>query len=309
MGTFTINSFFYYTGTTPGAPLDGEIASKGPFSVGNSASTFEEVSPTIDGVARPGETLNPDYSAFDAQYYGLYDFGGRTFLVMEDDEFGFFLASPEVGLSSSDFPASFSYSEVDDSVTATTPACFLTGTRIATQDGPVAVEELAIGDRLLKQDGTTVPVKWIGRQTVSTRFGPAERLMPVRVLAGALGDGLPVRDLVLTADHALLIDGLLINSGAMVNGTSIINVPFSEMGTSYTVYHVETEDHDIILAEGAPAETFIDYVGRQAFDNYAEYVALYGNDRTIPELPQIRISASRLVPPAIRARLDRCNAA
>ncbi|MCR9112400.1 MAG: hypothetical protein NXH84_03955 [Rhodobacteraceae bacterium] len=47
---------------------------------------------------------------------------------------------------------------------------------------------------------------------------------------------------------------------------------------------------------------------RSAFDNYAEYVALYGNDRTIPELPQIRISASRLVPPAIRARLNARNA-
>jgi hypothetical protein len=190
-----------------------------------------------------------------------------------------------------------------------TGACFAAGTEIATPDGARPVEELGIGHAILTEDGREVPVKWIGRQTVSTRFGPAERLMPVRVLAGALGDGLPVRDLVLTADHALLIDGLLINSGAMVNGTSIINVPLSEMGKSYTVYHVETEDHDIILAEGAPAETFIDYVGRQAFDNYAEYVALYGNDRTIPELPQIRISASRLVPPAIRARLDRCNAA
>ncbi|MEY8838241.1 hypothetical protein AB9K41_04260, partial [Cribrihabitans sp. XS_ASV171] len=71
----------------------------------------------------------------------------------------------------------------------------------------------------------------------------------------------------------------------------------------YTVYHVETDNHDLILAEGVPAETFIDYLGRQAFDNYREYVALYGVERSIPEMPRPRISTRRLVPDAIRERL------
>ena len=114
---------------------------------------------------------------------------------------------------------------------------------------------------------------------------------------------MPLRDLVLTADHALLIDGLLINAGALVNGAGIDWVPLSELGDTYTVYHIETEEHDIILAEGAPAETFIDYVGRQSFDNYAEYVALYGEERLITEAPYPRISTPRLLPPALKARL------
>jgi hypothetical protein len=133
------------------------------------------------------------------------------------------------------------------------PVCFLPGTAIATPAGEVAVERLAIGDLVTTAQGRAVPVRWIGRQTLSTLFGPPERLMPVRVQAGALGGGLPLRDLVLTADHALLIDGLLINAGALVNGASIDWVPISELGERFTVYHVETEDHDIILAEGAPA--------------------------------------------------------
>jgi hypothetical protein len=187
--------------------------------------------------------------------------------------------------------------------------CFAEGTLIAVPDGARAIETLRIGESILTADGRSVVVKWIGRQTISTRFGPARRLRPVRVRAGALGEGVPVRDLVLTADHALLLDGLLVNAGALVNGSSIDWVPLAELGDRYKVYHVETADHDIILAEGAPAETFIDYLGRQAFDNYAEYVALYGAERVIDESPYPRISAARLVPPAIRARLaGRCAA-
>ena len=70
-----------------------------------------------------------------------------------------------------------------------------------------------------------------------------------------------------------------------------------------TVYRVKTENHEMILANGVPAETFIDYVGRAAFDNHAEYLDLYGCERLIPEMPAPRISTARLLPEAIRARL------
>ena len=189
------------------------------------------------------------------------------------------------------------------------PNCFLAGTLIATPGGAVAVEDLKVGDLILTADGGTVAVRWVGRQEVSSRFGPAGRLMPVRILAGALGEGLPLRDLTLTADHALMIDGVLVNAGALVNGETVIEVPPTEFGEGYTVYHVETVDHRVILAEGAPAETYIDYVGRRAFANYAEYVALYGEDRVIPEMAEARITSARQLPPAIRARLARVRAA
>ena len=181
--------------------------------------------------------------------------------------------------------------------------CFLTGTEIATPYGPRPVETLVSGDQILTAEGDTVPVRFVFRQTIATRFGPPERLQPVRLRAGALGEGLPERDLVLTADHALMIDGLLINAGALVNGSSIDWVPLAELGERVTVYHVETENHDIILAEGAPTETYIDYAGRQAFDNYAEYVALYRADRAIAENPAPRISSARMLPAALCARL------
>jgi len=184
-----------------------------------------------------------------------------------------------------------------------TLACFARGTDIATPKGQRAVQDLKIGDLVMTADGETRAVKWLGRQTLDTKFGMPERVRPVRISAGTLGDGLPVRDLVVTADHAMLLDGLLINAGALVNGESIRFDTPDRHGTRFTVYHVETEDHAIILAEGAAAETFLDSVTRQAFDNYAEYVELYGEGDLIEELPMPRISSARLLPKALKDRL------
>jgi hypothetical protein len=181
-------------------------------------------------------------------------------------------------------------------------ACFLAGALIATPEGDRTIESLSLGDLVVNQAGKAIPVKWIGRQTVATRFVPAERLMPVRIAAGALGDGLPHADLTVTADHGMLVDGVICHAGALVNGTTITRVPLSEMGETYTVYHIETEAHEIILANGAPAETFIDNVSRRVFDNYAEFEALYGDVPEMEELPYPRAMSARQVPAAIRNR-------
>jgi len=185
---------------------------------------------------------------------------------------------------------------------ASQAVCFAEGTRIATPAGERPVEALQRGDLILSADGRAIPVKWVGRQTLHRRFARPERTL-VRVAAGALGGALPRRDLKVTADHGLLIDGMLVNAGALVNGGSVNYVSPSDATETYSVYHIETDDHDVILAEGAPAETYIDYVARRAFDNHAEYVALYGDEQTIAEMPAPRISAARLVPQALKDEL------
>ena len=128
-------------------------------------------------------------------------------------------------------------------------------------------------------------------------------MAPVRVTAGALGDGLPHSDLVLTPDHALILDGLAITAGALVNGTTITLDPLDALPETVTYYHVETDAHDVILAHGAAAETFVDAVTRRRFDNHSEYAALYGEDRVIEEMPLPRVASARLVPAGLRARL------
>lgn len=179
--------------------------------------------------------------------------------------------------------------------------CFMPGTMVATPSGAVAVEDLKVGDLVLTHDGRAMPVNWLGRQTVSTIFADKQRVLPIRFKAGALAAHVPSRDLLVSPDHALLVDGNLIQAGALVNGTSIVrehNVP-----TVFTYYHVEVDDHSLILAENTPAETFVDNIDRMGFDNWAEYEALYPEGKSITELPYPRAKAYRQVPVATRVKL------
>ena len=316
MGTYTINSWCYYNVSTVIATGD-QFWSRQALSGGNPGYTpasYTEVA-SVDDDLSPGEVLNPDYSGLDATYVGTVTFNGREFLVFED-EFGQLLGSSEAGVAHADFPPAVDFDgtytagdSTDDIAATVTPICFLAGTKIASSNGQVSVEDLRIGDRLVTKEGVSIPVKWIGRQTVFTRFGPAERLMPVRFAAGSLGNGLPYRDLTVTADHGMLVDGVICHAGALVNGTTITRVPLADMGESYTVYHIETEAHEIILANGAPAETFIDNVSRRVFDNFAEFDALYGDVPEMEELPYPRAMSARQVPARILAKLAGCRAA
>lgn len=100
---------------------------------------------------------------------------------------------------------------------------------------------------------------------------------------------------MLTAGHALIIDDFDINAGALVNGTTITFELSEWLPDRVTNYHIETENHDVILANGVPAETLVDHIGRRAFDNFGEYVDLYGVEIPIYEMDYSRITAERLV--------------
>jgi hypothetical protein len=153
------------------------------------------------------------------------------------------------------------------------PACFLEGTLIATERGEVAVEALAIGDRVVTKDGSAKPIKWIGRRVYDGRFAAGDsRVMPICIKADALADGVPRRDLWLSPQHALYLDGMLIPAGALVNGASIVQ---ARAMARIAYYHIELAAHDVLLAEGAPAESFVDDDSRTIFQNAHEYRALY----------------------------------
>lgn len=148
-----------------------------------------------------------------------------------------------------------------------------------------------------------MPVRWVGRRSVVTAFGPGAEQAPVEIAAGSLGQDLPVRPLRLTADHALLLDGVLVQAGALA-GTAARRLTAAELGERYTVYHLETDAHDLILAEGVAAETFLDTVTRRRFDNVAEYEALHGEATpVIAEMDMPRVTSTRQLPLALRARL------
>ena len=189
-------------------------------------------------------------------------------------------------------------------ITDTNAPCFLTGTLIRTSRGDVAVEDLTIGDTLVSADGTPRPVVWIGRRTIVAAFADPVRSFPIRIQAGALAERAPARDLFLSPDHALLIDGVLVQAGALVNGSTVTRV--ANPGPRFTYYHVETQDHAVILAEGAAAESFVNSITRRAFDNYAEYEALFGaraDHEAMADRDEPRAMSARQVPAGIKARL------
>ncbi|MCR9275096.1 MULTISPECIES: Hint domain-containing protein [Mameliella] len=176
--------------------------------------------------------------------------------------------------------------------------CFLTGTRIATPDGSRRIETLAHGDLILAADGRALPLRWLARMEVRPQAvnKPIGRL-PIRIAAGALGSELPKRDLYVSPDHALVLDGMLVNASALINHSDIRMMRASEAPASFTYWHVELDAHEIILANGIPTESFVDYARRGGFDNYDEYLALNGCDRLIREMPLPRISSRRQLSP------------
>jgi len=202
-------------------------------------------------------------------------------------------------------PLSFQFTArgAEDDTLTINVICFAAGTEISTPDGGQTGETLCIGDLINTADGRRVPVKWIGRQSLSALFGGAALVEPVQISAGALGNGLPQTDLVVTADHGMVIDGLVVNASALINGSTIRFVPHADLPAQLVVYHIETEGHEVILANGAPSETYLDIPGREVFDNYAEYLALYGAQTPVAEMTAPRITNARFLPATLQARL------
>ena len=153
--------------------------------------------------------------------------------------------------------------EIDKFLTSKV-ACYRRGTRIATQQGGVAIEELAVGHLIVTASGAVRPIVWIGHRGIDSLGQPDPLVVqPVRVLAGAFGDGLPHRDLWPSPGHNVAREGRLIPISALINGRSVAQVEQDHV----EYWHVELDAHDILLAEGLPAESYLDCGNRTAFAN------------------------------------------
>jgi hypothetical protein len=152
-------------------------------------------------------------------------------------------------------------------------ACFSGGTLISAERGEVAVEDLRVGDRICTVlDGKTELVIWIGRRYIDCRQHPRpQQVWPIRIATGAFGPGRPRCDLWLSPDHAVYVGDALIPIKYLVNGTSITQV----INDAITYYHVELPRHNIVLANGLPAESYLDIGDRRSFENCNGTVALH----------------------------------
>jgi len=142
--------------------------------------------------------------------------------------------------------------------------CFTAGTLIETPDGSKAIENLAKGDLVLTADHGPQPIRWIGSRTVtSAELQAKPRLRPICVSAGALGAGLPRRDLRVSPQHRMLVRSAIAvrmfdAQEVLVPAHKLVGVPgifVDETANSATYYHILFDRHQIVTAEGAPTES------------------------------------------------------
>jgi hypothetical protein len=157
---------------------------------------------------------------------------------------------------------------VTDSTTSVfdvnTGLCFLRGTQILCPAGQVPVEQLAIGDKVLTLRGEVRPIVWIGKGRVLATRGRRTAATPVIIGKSAFTDNVPNRDLRVTKGHAFAFGGVLIPIEFLVNHRSIL---WDDRAREVELYHIEVETHDVLIANGAPAESYRDDGNRWLFQN------------------------------------------
>jgi hypothetical protein len=172
--------------------------------------------------------------------------------------------------------------------------CFTAGTRIKTDRGEVAVECLAVGDRVLTLDNGYQRIRWIGSRDLGAReLAAAPNLRPVRIRAGALGDGLPATDLTVSPQHRVLIRSTV---AARMFGTREVLAPARQLlglpgvgiaqdmeAVSY--WHFLCAQQEIVFSNGALTESL--YTGAEALkalppEALAEIFALFPELRRQP---------------------------
>lgn len=152
--------------------------------------------------------------------------------------------------------------------------CFCAGTLIETQKGPKPVESLSPKDRIATQSGAFVPVLRVySRRITLAELTAHPNLRPVVIRQGAMGQGVPHRDLRVSRQHRLAVtspickrmfgtDQALV---AAIRMTKLSGIYVEDQTADIVYYHVMLENHEVIYAEGAPAESL--YLGKAALQS------------------------------------------
>ncbi|TRD13431.1 Hint domain-containing protein [Palleronia caenipelagi] len=151
-----------------------------------------------------------------------------------------------------------------DTTNVTGVVCFTRGTRITTDRGDVAIEDLDVGDLVLTQDRGLQPIRWIGsngldRETLAAH----DRLRPILIRAGALGQGMPERDLRVSPQHRVLVrskiairmfdaEEVLIPANKLL---ALDGIDIDAGAQSVEYYHMLFDQHEIVFSNGAPTES------------------------------------------------------
>ena len=228
---------------TTGAPVTLQLA-----------ATSGTVAPLIQQFTSIGDVIDLTQLS-DTAGDARYTLSGHTLTVIGD--------SGSVTFDLATVPAHLAV-QSDGSGGTDVVVCFAAGTQIGTPDGEVPVEKLQIGDLVLTAHNGARPVTWIGQGKVLATRGRRSAATPVIVRKGALADNVPHHDLRVTKAHSLYIDDVLIPVEFLVNHRTIL---WDDRAQEVEIYHVELESHDVLIANGAPAESYRDDGNRWLFQN------------------------------------------
>jgi autotransporter passenger strand-loop-strand repeat protein len=231
------------------AATDTELTSDGAIDITYLPFSFSAASATID--SNDVLTVSAGGQTYTQQLVG--DYTGSAFVVAPDLVGG-------------------------TTVTLNGAACYRAGTLILTDRGEVAIENLAVGDKAITVTGKAVPITWIGHRHVDCRLHPRpEQVWPVRIAAYAFGPDTPHRDVWLSPDHAVFVADVLVPIKYLIDGYSIAQQQTDDV----LYYHIELPRHDVLLANGLPAESYLDTGDRAAFANGDDTIRLFPDFSTI----------------------------
>lgn len=152
-----------------------------------------------------------------------------------------------------------------------TNICFADGTFLLTPDGPRAIETLQVGDEIVTSDHGAREITWVFAKTwTATEVAQAPNLAAVYIHKGALGPGLPSHDLRLSQQHRVLVQGAIARrmfgeAEVLIPAKALLPLPGVHLDSSrkpVTYYHIMLQNHEIVFANGIPAESL--YLGQQA---------------------------------------------
>lgn len=209
----------------------------------------------------------------------IQDHLGRSFLVPnEDGSSGGLLDQPiqsiTLGKAIPDCDNDYNWCPPDDHEPV---PCFTAGVRLLTAKGQRPVEKIAVGDLVETADNGLQPVRWVGSRTLdAVDLAAAPELRPIRIARGALGDGLPKRDIMVSPQHRMLVrsaiaqrmfgaDEVLVPAKHLVG---LAGVAVADDVTEVTYLHLLFDRHEVVFAEGARSETL--YVGAEALRSVGE---------------------------------------
>ena len=206
----------------------------------------------------------------------MQDTGGNTFLMpppsnASSEEIAALTGRPIIGVN---FPSqSCDYDLCHDGIFIDRSCfpCFARGTLIETDHGAVPVEALEVGMQVMTRDNGLQAVRWIGSRALgNTTLDASPNLRPVRISAGALGQGLPHRDLIVSPQHRILVRSRIAQkmfgtAEVLVAAKQLLQIEGIDIAQDLEAveyFHILFDRHEIVLSEGAETESL--YTGAEA---------------------------------------------